>query len=379
MARTIIFVARHYPPEASGGARRPFLLVQALRKAGVRVIIISPFGDTDDTDHIRVSYRNAANLKATTKESVNVSSSPRDFVRTWLRWPDPDIVWARKVQTALLQQLIEADCIITTSPPESLALCGAYLAQKLKIPWFPEFRDTWITASHRVVLKNSRIRRMGERYIARKALRGASGFFAVSQAVANDIMDLTQAHTPYKIIGHFSTPPKSRADLPKESINLVHAGGFSLSDHRRHLSKLIESLKQIAKAHPNLHLHIAGQLTTKEADLLDATTEFETTWHGTVPLAQSQALQAGADGLLLCTPDNSHALPGKYAEYILTGRPIYYTGGGDWIHLANPDVPLLRLEDGIKAFGQSMTYASNSALTADAAALIVRDFITQNL
>jgi hypothetical protein len=90
----------------------------------------------------------------------------------------------------------------------------------------------------------------------------------------------------------------------------------------------LEALSPVVAARPHIRLHILGRLTAEEQILCE-----QIDWiipHSPQPLNISRAMQAGANALLLATPPDSHALPGKFAEYAMTGRPVIAIGGGSW-------------------------------------------------
>lgn len=344
-----VIVTRYYPPEISGGARRPFLYVKALRGLGHKVTIVSPFGDPGDPDHIKVAHP-VSHITATDNhdeaaETITAFDKLRTVARTWLLWPDPEIRWSRRVQKHLTAQNISADWVITTSPPVSLHCIGARIAKALNAKWLAEFRDTWIENPHRKIVERSAIRRLIEKTIAKRSLRKVDAVTSVSGAVMDDVRAFIPKDTSDLIVGHFSdfsgVEPYA---FSGPGVHVFHAGGFSLSDRQRDLEPVLEALKESGRA--DLHFHIAGRLSASELALIAAVTGFKVTHHGPVPLERSLAMQLGADALVLVTPKDSHALPGKYAEYALTGKPILFHGGGAWLDLIDDPEKLLTLEKG---------------------------------
>ena len=356
----IVLITRHYPPEISGGARRPYLLSQALRELSHTVTVVTPFERKGvDEDHIYVPHpiENIGQpMRSNDQSRWTINPRFRSILRQWLLWPDPDIRWARRVRRRLQNESIEVDWLITTSPPESIHVIGRNIAAALKSKWLAECRDTWFLNPHRDILENSWIRRVLERRIAKKAFNGLDAITAVSDAVMGDIRHLIPQGTPEAIIGHFSAPMagsdvvEDRLSMPKQDINLVHSGGFSLSDRQRKLAPLLQSLTQANR--PELHLHIAGRLSPEEITLVNADYMFKVSWHGQVTLEQSRALQIDSDALLLITPEDSHALPGKFAEYVLAKRPILFSGGGDWLKLVKDKNILTSLEHGLRTISK---------------------------
>ncbi|MFB9373822.1 glycosyltransferase [Algimonas porphyrae] len=384
-------MARHYPPEASGGARRPYLFTQALRDAGHRVTIVSPFRQAHP-DHIVVPHlvssdydRDKGEPSAEEPQPDPTEQSPlRNIARNWLLWPEPEIRWARRVARHLESHPIRADWLMTTSPPESLHIVGPRIKAALGCRWLAEFRDTWTVNPHRAVLARSGLRRSIERTMAQRCLRTVDALTAVSEAVLSEIRAYAPDGTPEHIIDHFSDPPPAPKDLPKSDLNIVHSGGFTLSDRRRKLDTLLTRLDHLSARRTGcpLHLHIAGQLSLEEKTLLARREEAnepptKVTAYGALPLAEARALQAGADALLLLTPEDSHALPGKFAEYRQTRLPILYQGGGDWLSLIDAPDALQPLDLALLSIrkGDRVPEDCPPGLNAAAAAQSLTDFL----
>lgn len=221
-------ITRHYPPEISGGARRPFLYVKALRQLGHKVTIVTPF-KLDDENSITVFNRaiNKSMKPEKTQNLFNVFINKlKNYFRTLLYWPDPNITWAHSVVKTLKKRKITADWVFTTSPPESLHIVGAKISTFLNIPWVAEFRDTWIENPHRAILKHSILRRFFERIIAHKTLKKASALTAVSEKMITEARKYVKPKTPECIISHFSN---------KIDENINHIFKFDRSENYKYL------------------------------------------------------------------------------------------------------------------------------------------------
>ncbi len=384
----ILLITRHYPPEISGGARRPFLLVQALQSLGHKVTLVTPF-ESDHPYHIHVpntAIDNGLRLQSYPNEAAarkpNIPDKLKNFLRQWLFWPDPDIRWARDVIKTLKAADLKPDWIMTTSPPESIHIAGAALSQALGVSWLVEMRDTWISMPHRVILERSKLRAYFERRIAKNTLRKAQAITCVSEAVMSEARLYCAPNTPELIIPHFSKPinlsKNTKQDLvdifDQARLNIVHTGGFSLSDRRRELAPLLDVLKPVFHKRPELTLHLVGPLTPSEVALAKAS-PVKIIYHGIVSLEKSQALQRQADGLLLYTPKDSHALPGKYAEYAMAERPILYYTDGSWLSLVDDKTLLRPLISGLETLTKQEAVRPENALSHLAAAEMMVQFL----
>ena len=89
-------------------------------------------------------------------------------------------------------------------------------------------------------------------------------------------------------------------------------------------------------------------------------------------------MQMSADGLILCTPPNSHALPGKYAEYMTTNKPIYYTGSGEWLNLVTDKSSIFPIVEGLLKIKKNNTFNNRNILTDIEAAKLLNDFLEKN-
>ena len=201
--RRVLFITRHYPPEISGGARRPYLMVKGLRELGHQVITVTPFRLEDGVDHLVVPHPVwgehpplQANQPSATSMDIALMSSIRNALREWLLLPEPEVRWSIKVLNHLTNIHPVPDCVITSSPPESLNIVGSTLAKRWQVPWIAEFRDTWVTRPHRELLEKSAFRRIIERAVARYCLRRVSGITAVSEVATDEMRNYLSKKYP---------------------------------------------------------------------------------------------------------------------------------------------------------------------------------------
>jgi len=330
----------------------------ALPSLGHKVTLITPFQQEDDPDHIFIAHpvTTVSNLTHPTYTAdgpslLQSSATPlRDWLRTWLLWPDAEIRWCRKVERYLKTHKLAPDWLITTNPPESLHTIGARLATRMGCKWLAEFRDNWTVDPHREILETSKTRVAIEKRIAKHSLKPVNAVMVVSEAVLSEVRTLTPQDTPALIIGHFSEALEDTRHLPDEDLNIVHTGGFTLSHRQREIGPLLDIFEQAALVRPNLHLHLAGGLTPEEtqmAQTAQATQNFKVTLYGAQPLPVCRALQAGSDALLLYASETSQSLPGKYAEYRFANKPILVLGYGPWTGLLDDPSAITPLKGGL--------------------------------
>ena len=322
----IVLLARHYPPAVSGGAKRPFLLAQALRSAGHDVWVCAPSLPEGEPGFI-VPH---PNRDPSTKVSAG-SHSLRGWLRSWLLWPDPDIRWAMRAARTVLATGPTPDWIISTSPPESIHVAGQWLARQTGARWLADFRDLWLQAPHRKERRHLH-RIVGERLVARTILPKASLVLAVDETVAAEAKAL--GAKAVSVLPHFVQDLSSDADmpaLPAEDINIVHVGSVSLSDPEARIGDLLQPFEQARQNNSKLRLHLIGRLTEVELHAVTSSPEAEaiTVW-GVVSLERAFSFMRAADALAFVASWKMHVPPSKLVDYLMFDKPIIAAGVGPW-------------------------------------------------
>lgn len=349
----LLIVTRHYPPEISGGARRPFLLAHGLRERGWRVAVASPFAPDGEPDWIRTPHPAAERGQASSAGGSNrAEPSWKSLARRMVRWPDNEIGWAGHAVQAVISSGLRPDWVLTTSPPESAHAAGERLKRALGVRWAIEMRDSWIEEPLRAELLRPGIRRKVEQGIAARWLQAADARIAVSEALAAEMLRLAPGTSPPpSVIGHFADAPPAPFRFEGEGPHLLHSGSFTLSHADRKLGGLLAAFGSLRSQMPAARLHLAGRLTALERAELAVSPHSEAiTLHGELPYTESRAMQAGADALILYQ-QGIDALPGKLAEYLECTAPILTLGEGTWRARLDsvPHWPMERLGEALNA------------------------------
>lgn len=336
----IVLLTRFYPPEVSGGARRPHGLVAGWRADGHQVTVVAPAG-ADDPHLIAVPHPRFPASPAPLQERSG-GARIADWLRANLLLPDPEVRWALRAAVAAEPAVRDADWIVSTSPPESLHLAARLLARRTGKPWLADLRDLWLERPQ-LAVRLGWLRQQVERPLARWILRGAQALTAVSPTLMRELDALGPAGVPRAVIGHFALPYTGQAQpLPADSFNIVHTGAISLSNPLSEFACLLEDFEQLARRRTDARLWLAGHLSAHEVSACRASPAADRIeMVGPVDSQRARALQAGADALALVSGRSSHALPGKYAEYITTGLPILVSAPGPWLDLVTDRRQLL--------------------------------------
>lgn len=320
----ILLIARHYPPAVSGGAKRPFLLAQALRTAGVEVYVVAPsLPEGEPGWTLPHANRDPGTSAQTSRPSI------RGLAREILLWPDPDIRWCLSAARTAIASGIKFDWVISTSPPESIHVAGEFAARKLGARWAADFRDLWLLNPHRQE-RNRWHRRAGEALIARRLLSRANLVTAVDSLVAKEVKALGAAAV--EVLPHFtfSTAP-TPAKLPQDRVNVVHAGSVALSDPQANIIQMLNPFERARQSNPALLLHLVGRLTDLETDAVArSSSAADIIIYGPRPLAEALSFMAGADALIFVASAKMHVPPSKVVDYLMFDAPIIATGDGPW-------------------------------------------------
>lgn len=367
----LLLLTRHFPPEISGGARRPLGFVRGLRAAGVDVTLCAPTG-IDDPQLIGVPHPSFPAVPSGVEQprSLTIGAKAGNWARRHLLLPDPEIRWALRAVKAVKATGQRFDWVMTTSPPESLHVAGRLLKEHLDCRWLADVRDMWITRPQRRELENAPVRQLIETQIARSTLGHADALIAVSNFVMDEVRSYVRQNTPEAIIGHFAAPFSGVAEvLPASHFNIVHTGAITLSNPLSEFQCLLADFESLALLRKDVVLWLAGNLSAEERGAIQASpANQKIKVLGPVTSDRARALQLGADALALVSGRTSHALPGKFSEYLQAQKPILISAPGPWLNLIPTDVTTYQFSD-VATWQQrpvpSMTRAYDNQMASD--------------
>lgn len=328
-----MLLTRHYPPIPSGGARRPYLMAQALKSRGHDVFVVSPA----PTSELGLSV---PHVQPEPPKNVRPSGTPilewglRQWGREILRWPDPDVAWCQKAASRALNSDFKPDLILVSCPPKSLLVAGVRLKKHYKCPLWADFRDAWLNPPRRME-RRLWFRRLGESLQGRQLLKQCDALSAVDTTVAKDI-DAIHKNDPSnpktviipQLIPH---PRPAKPIAPQSLIHLCYTGQFSIGDANRSIDTILAVFQKALALNPDIRLHLAGHLTMDECAKIQAPAlKPFIHYHGALGLEDTLNLQSGADALIVLSSENGWAIPGKLFEYRAQPVPILAHGSGPW-------------------------------------------------
>ena len=343
----ILLVAYFYPPSRDTGALRPTAMAKWLRRLGheVTVLTTSAYGPGDDDaseDVVRTADAQRWRARLAGKDSVGAlfdsstySGKPHPLSKVVV----PEALaaaWMPFARSRALRLHRERpfDCVITSSPPESVHAIGHALKRR-GVPWVADLRDAWTFEPLRPKFPTSAQRRLDER-LERRWLSAANVVVCVSEPAAEDLRRRGIAEPLLVPNGWDPESAPAAAEptglLDPERVSLVYTGRFGT--YGRDPAPLVAGLSELARentgAAARLDLVIAGPLTEDEARLFETDVSPARIVH-LEPTTRDRALalQREADALLLIAqPTRSQLLNIKLFEYMASGTPILALAAG---------------------------------------------------
>jgi len=348
MRRSLLLVAYFYPPSRDTGSLRPASMARWLKHLGheVTVLTTSAYGPSpEDARQPVVRAADAQLWRARLRGGDRVDAlfdadtyGGRAHPLSKLIVPEPlALAWAPFARRAALRLHRERrfDCVITSSPPESVHLVGRALRRR-GLPWVADVRDAWTFEPLRPRFPTSAQRRLDE-HLERRWLGDADVVITVSRPAAEDLrarLGIAASFVPngWDPALVDAGAQSSGVSLDPDRVSLVYTGRFG--SYGRDPTALIDALALIASESPDaagrLELVVAGPLTDAEAKLLSRdVSPARIVRAGSLARERSIALQREADALLLIAhPTRTQLLNIKLFEYLAAGRPILALAAG---------------------------------------------------
>ena len=349
-SRKLLVLTYHWPPFPASGATRWTSLVKYLRRAGheVTVVTTSVFGtlpsDADEGVVRTGDLAEASQLSAFRRppleapgEQGGTATKPAPAILTRTLVPDSYVAsWVPFAVSAARRHLRShrVDCVITSSPPDSVHLAGLGLGAE-RPAWIADLRDGWRFEPLKPAFPTGVQRRLDARLERRVATR-ADALVAATRPIAEDLG--RRLGTPATLIPNAWDPdlePEVEAappvELPPDVFTLVHTGTLSGGWGRdpRGLASALASLTiQSPDLRARVRLLLAGRVRAEDVRLFaDRGLEDIVEHLGPLPHADAIALQRAANALILVTSTNVGEATGKLFEYLASGRPIIALGG----------------------------------------------------
>ena len=348
--KSLLFLSYYFPPHGGGGVLRPVETVRFLENYGWRATVIAGprqgYWLEDPGLESRVPAQTAvAHTRALTgpqvmrflgrkaKEGACEGRSERTIgwfrrLTDWLPLPDVYAGWIPFACAAALKYAAGADCILSTSPPESSHLAGWYLARKTGKRWIADFRDPWIRGIYRRYPTG--MQKSFQERLERLVVERADMVVATTEQAASDFRSRYPGLPGEKfrfIPNGFDSAEfhNLKNTAPRHPpLKIIHAGGLVLG---RDPEPLFQALIELNKEKEDCcHLELVGVFNphfrekAKAMGLGSAVTFTEY-----LPRKEVLNRISGSHlGLLLesFSPGAELVVPGKFYDYLGAGLPV---------------------------------------------------------
>jgi hypothetical protein len=265
----------------------------------------------------------------------------KEKISVWIRGnlfiPDARKFWTGPSVKYLVTYLKKnpVDIIISTGPPHSMHLIGMKLKEKLKIPWFADFRDPWTNIYYRDDLKLSLFAKKKHLKLELEVLKKADTVTVVSPTLGENFAEI------YNCNYHVITNGFDEDDFPinqnlrtNTKFSITHVGVLMKKSNPENLWSILRELTEVNEEFMNdLEIKLAGKVdysiinSIKKNNLFPYLTKINYLPHEEIVEFQKQA-----SVLLLLIPntDNSKLIiTGKLFEYLAARRPVLAIGPTD--------------------------------------------------
>jgi hypothetical protein len=350
----VLVITYHFPPRPTIGSLRTGGLVKYLPQFGWDPVVLAPqlpVGARPPVRLIETGYRDVlTDVKARLGMSRNrglhdqlglnfstVPGSPRwhtrviDWVASMITFPDETKGWIPFGKAALdqLARTEKIDLIITSSPPITTNLLGAYAKKVLKRPWIADLRDLW-AGPPSPLTRNAFL----QKRLELKILGQADALVTVSDQWADFLRERYKSKPVSCIITGFDAEDQDASPRRlTQHFSITYAG--NLYGGRRDPTPLFQALQDLFQqgliSPESVRVRFYGSKdpwlqTLIERFGLQAVVEV----NGTIPRNEVLERQTESQILLLLAMNvatDEGCYPGKLFEYLAARRPIMAIGG----------------------------------------------------
>ncbi|MCB0756391.1 MAG: glycosyltransferase family 4 protein [Flavobacteriales bacterium] len=258
-------------------------------------------------------------------------------ISVWVRGnffiPDARKFWI-KPSVQYLSEYLKAnpvDAVVSTGPPHSMHLIALGLKKQLGVKWIADFRDPWTNIDFYKELMLSSQSDRKHHALEKEVLTTADKVITIGYTMTKEMEGLG-AKNVETITNGFDEDdfPETEASVD-EGFTISHIGTFSPSRNHplfwKALAELKEENQQFAKLFKLttvgvVDYHVATAI--EESGLLENWERIDYVSHAEVLRYQrsSKVLLVSINN----TPNATGILPGKFFEYLASGRPILAIG-----------------------------------------------------
>jgi glycosyltransferase involved in cell wall biosynthesis len=258
-------------------------------------------------------------------------------ISVWIRGnffiPDARRFWIKPSIKYLTNYLKEnkVDLVVSTGPPHSMHLLALGLKKSLGVKWIADFRDPWTNIDFYKELMLSTWADRKHKRLEQEVLKSADLSLTIGYTMTSELKELGANKVETVTNGYDDADfPDSQVTLD-EKFSISHIGTFSPSRNQPEFWKALNELKKENK-------EFAGKLVLRTVGVVDHSVKeaiiangLEENWNQIpyVPHEELLNYQRTSQVLLVSinnTPNARGILPGKFFEYLASGRPILAIG-----------------------------------------------------
>lgn len=255
----------------------------------------------------------------------------------WIRGnffiPDARSLWIRP-SVKYLNRFVKknkVDAIFAAGPPHTNTRIATLVSKKNNIPFIADFEDPWTQADYYKLMKITPIAHKIHRKMENEIFNTASLITIVSDSWKKDLEKIGAKNVNVVHLGFDEEDFNGIDQNLDNTFSLLHTG---LLGHDRNPEVLFQACREICDENENfkndLKIKIAGQIDYKVIKSIldrDLSDNLENVGY----VSRKKALQLTLNAQLLLLPLNishniSGRIPGKFFEYIRSGRPIINFG-----------------------------------------------------
>lgn len=373
--KKVLIITYYWPPSGGSGVQRWLKFVKYLSRKGWE-----PFVFTPENPSFTIEDKS---LQADVPESVEVIRFPiwepyqlffklsslfgkkklqqTDFISTgkksffqsvssWIRGnffiPDARVFWVKPSVNYLIDflQRNNIDKIITTGPPHSIHLIGLRLKHKNpSLKWIADFRDPWSEWDLLDTLSLTSLAWKRHQSLERQVLTKADRVLTIAPYHVDRLQVLSGKTVDLITNGFDEEDFTSIKHVRTTKFTMRHMG---VVDELRDPKPVMEAVKELCISNPELAKEIAvefiGNVNSAFKDYVKADSNLSSIvrFLNQIPHAQVLAGYGSTDLQLLVLAHTAIApgnLPGKFFEYLASGKPILGIGpiNGDAAQILN--------------------------------------------
>ena len=340
--RHALFVAFHFPPEASSsGVLRTLKYARYLAQYDWRVTVVAPRADAYSAVDPQLEAQIVAPVRVVRTRWLNTKKhlAFRGHYPALLALPDPWIGWL-PWGVAAGRAVLRGDppeVLYSTSPHATAHLIAFALARISSLPWIADFRDPWYEETPEPGAPSGALYRRINRGLERRVIERCSHVVTTTEHLRDELRARYSEVRPEKFSSipngydeaDFASSPPPRP--PGERMVVVHTG--SLNAEFRDPRPLFRSIGRLATLGAVDPRRIAlrfvgggdyGNSSEVRRAVAESGLEGSVQFIERVPFDEALREVAAADLLLLlqASADTTGLVPAKLYEYLRAQRPV---------------------------------------------------------